>query len=285
MEPQPVIDVTDATFEAEVIEASKSLPIVVDFWAPWCGPCRTLGPLLERLATESNGAFRLAKVDIDQNQAIAKAVSIQSIPFVLAFRDGQVVSEFVGAQPENVIRQFLERILPDEADGLTAEGEDLAASGNEAEAEGRFRAAIEAKPGHPRATLGLARMLAATDQVDDAAALLEGVTGDGEIGAAIDRLSAELRMRGESAGDEQALRARLEADPADLDAGLALGRLLSAVGRHEEALEVLLDGVRRNRDYEDAAARKAVLDIFTLLGRENPIVDEYQKKLAAVLYS
>lgn len=285
MDRPSVIDVTDTTFEAEVIEASKTLPIVVDFWAPWCGPCRTLGPLLERLATEAKGAFRLAKVDIDENQAIAQALSIQSIPFVLAFRDGQVASEFVGAQPESVVRQFLERIQPDEADGLATEAESLAADGNTADAEARFRTALDLRPRHPRATLGLARVLAEGDQLDDALALLDSALADGETGVEIERLAAELRMRSEGMGDEAGLRARVGEDPSDLAAGLELGRLLAATGRHEEALDVFLESVRRDRDYEDAAARRAIIDIFTLLGRENPIVDAYQKKLAALMYS
>lgn len=285
MESKAVIDVTDATFETEVLEASKTLPVVVDFWAPWCGPCRTLGPLLERLANDSKGAFRLAKVDIDQNQAIARALAIQSIPFVLAFRGGQVVSEFVGAQPESVVRQFLERILPDEADNLTTEGEAFAASGDDTTAEARFRTALERRARHPRATLGLARVLARRDETDEAISLLDTITPDGEVGAEIDRLKAELHLRAEGSGDEASLRAKLEADPGDLAAGLALGRLLAATGRHEEALAVFLDGVKRDRNFEDAAARKAMLDIFTMLGREDPRVDEFQKKLAAVMYS
>lgn len=285
MDAPAVIDVTDATFETEVLEASKTTPIVVDFWAPWCGPCKTLGPLLERLATESCGGFRLAKVDIDQNPAIAQALRIQSIPFVVAFRDGEPAGEFVGAQPENVVRQFLERMLPDEADGAAAAGDSASAAGNASGAEAHYRRALELRPRHPRASLGLARILAAGDRADDAKAALEGVVADGEVGAAIERLEAELRMRGESDGDEAALRASLERDPADLAAGLALGRLLSATGRHEEALAVLLDGVKRDRAYEDAAARKAMLDLFTLLGRDHPLVDEYQRKLSQVMFS
>ncbi|MDG2308249.1 MAG: thioredoxin [Candidatus Binatia bacterium] len=285
MEETVVIDVTDATFEAEVIEASHRVPIVVDFWAPWCGPCRTLGPLLEKLAAGSGGGFRLAKVDIDQNKVIAQALSIQSIPFVLAFRDGQVVNEFVGAQPESVVRQFIERILPDEADDLTSEGEALTAAGSAADAEVKFASALQLRPRHPRATLGLARVFAATNRVDEATELLQTVTASGELGVEFERLSAELRMQGTGAEDEATLRATLEANPKDLAAGLALGRLLASSGRPEEALAVFLEGVKYDRNFEDAAARKAMLDLFTLLGRENPIVDEYQAKLSQVIYS
>ncbi len=286
MEEHAVIEVTDATFEAEVLDASAQLPIVVDFWAPWCEPCRTLGPLLERLARDSKGAFRLAKVDIDQNKGIAQALKIQSIPFVVAFRNGQVASEFVGAQSEGVVRQFLSRILPDEADGLATEGESLTAGGEVDQAEIRFRAALDLRPRHPRATLGLGRILAASDRADEATTVLAAaVTADGAIGDEIDRLSAELRIRADSASDEAELRARLDAVPGDLATGLELGRLLVGTGRHEEALAVFLEGVRLDREYEDAAARRAMLDIFTLLGRDNELVDEYQRKLSQVMYS
>ena len=285
MDPRPVLDVSDATFETEVVEASRERPIVVDFWAPWCGPCRTLGPLLERLATESQGAFRLAKVDIDQNPAIAQSFGVQSIPFVVAFKDGQIASEFVGAQPESVIRQFLDRILPDEADTLAKEGDGLADSGDGAGAEAVFRRALEARPRHARASLGLARLLAASERQDEAATLLEGVTADGPLGQEIERLSATLRMDQEEGGDEAELRRQFESDPPDLTAGLHLGRLLASSGRYEEALAVLLEGVRRDREFDDAAARKAMLDLFTVLGRDDPLVDEYQRKLSQVMFS
>lgn len=285
MDSRPVLDVTDATFEAEVVEASRERPIVVDFWAPWCGPCRTLGPLLERLATESEGAFQLAKVDIDQNPAIAQSFGVQSIPFVVAFKDGQIASEFVGAQPESVIRQFLDRILPDEADTLAKEGDALVDSGEDASAEATFRRALEVRPRHARASLGLARLLATSERQDEAATLLESVTADGPVGQEIERLSATLRMDQEESGDEAELRRQFESDPPDLAAGLHLGRLLASSGRHEEALAVFLEGVRRDREFDDAAARKAMLDLFTVLGRDDPLVDEYQRKLSQVMFS
>jgi len=159
------------------------------------------------------------------------------------------------------------------------------ASGDTAEAEARFRRALELRARHPRATLGLARVLAASGRPADASALLETVTADGELGAEIDRLAAELRMHDDGTGDEATLRATLEENPADLGARLTLGRLHVASGRYTEALELFLEVVRRDRDFEDAAARKAMLDIFTLLGRDDPIVDEYQRKLSQVMFS
>src|SRR3989442_14615838 len=141
-EARPIIDVGDRDFECEVLERSKQVPVVVDFWAPWCGPCRTLGPVLERLAAEHAGAFVLAKVNVDEARAVAEAFRIQSIPAVKAYRDGALVAEFVGAQPESAIRQFLTAVSPTEPDRLAQTGERKAFTGDDAGAKTAFEAAL-----------------------------------------------------------------------------------------------------------------------------------------------
>jgi putative thioredoxin len=280
-----VRDVTDRDFQREVIEGSRTRPVVVDLWAPWCGPCKQLGPLLERLAAEGNGKWLLAKVNVDESPQVARALGVQSIPLVLAFKDAEIVSEFVGAQPETVVRQFIERLVPDEARGLITEAVQLAQRGDTAGAEARFRDVLKRFPDSAPAAVGLANLLASTGRDDDAMAVLDASTAIGPAAAEIEAARAALRLRAAAKGDEGALRARIEADPKDHQARIELGRLLSASGRFEEALAMLLESVRLDRNFDDAAARKAMLDVFALLGRENPIVDRFQRELSKLLFS
>ncbi|MGH7895979.1 MAG: tetratricopeptide repeat protein [Candidatus Binatia bacterium] len=275
-----VIDVGDADFEREVLDRSATTPVVVDFWAPWCGPCRTLGPLLERLAAESAGDFVLAKVNVDEAPGLASVFGVQSIPAVKGFRDGVLVAEFVGAQPEAVVRELLARVKPTEADRLVRE----AASLPVAEADAKLRAALASDARHPRALVALARVLGDRGDVGGALELLERVSGQGKIVQEADRLAAALRMRGDGAGDEGALQARLASDPNDLAARIELGRALGARGRHEEALTELLTAVQRDPAHDDAAARKAMVDLFAVLGNDHPLTDRFRSELAKALY-
>ena len=281
-----IIDVGDADFESAVIARSREVPVVVDFWAPWCGPCRTLGPVLERLAAEHQGAFVLARVNVDEAPGVAEAMRIQSIPAVHAFRDGAIVNGFVGAQPEPLVRQFLAGVLPGAADHAAKEGEALAAAGDASGAEARYRDALAHDARHGRALLGLARQRAAAGDEAEALALLDRVLPSSSLASDAQRLAAELRMRaGAADGDESALRARVATHPDDLDARLALARHLAATGQHEPALQEFLAIVRLDKTHDDEAARRAMLDLFEIIGPRSPLAERYRADLAKALYS
>ena len=285
MEPAGfTIDVGDDDFASQVLERSQRTPVVVDFWAPWCGPCRSLGPLLQRLAAEHAGAFVLAKVDVDQSPVVAQRYAIRSIPAVIGLRDGAIVAEFVGAQPEAAVRRFLAAVLPSEADRLAKAGEALARAGDAGGAEAKLRAALELDARHPRALLGLARLFGERGDAAGALALLEKITGGEAELAEAEKLAAQLRMHAAGASDEAGLRARIEKSPGDLEARLDLGRALAAHDRHEAALEQLLAVVKRDARFADEAARKSMLDLFAVLGSDHPLTQRYRAELARALF-
>lgn len=277
-------DVTDATFDEEVVARSRRVPVVVDFWAPWCGPCRTLGPLLEQLAEEHKGAFVLAKINVDENQAIAAEFDIRSIPAVKAVKNGEVVDEFVGALPENAVREFLRQILPTEADRLAEEGRSAEHGGDCLRAEALYRRALESDPNHPAARLGLGRVLAASS-VDGALAELDRVLPGTPERAEADRIAARLRLANEDGAGDSELRAEVERNPSDLQARLRLARVLAAKEDYESALRHLLEIVKRDRTFEDEAGRRSMLDIFNILGSQHPLTEKYRSELARVLFS
>jgi putative thioredoxin len=297
--PTTQIDVLDADFDREVLEQSHTRPVAVDFWAPWCGPCRTLGPTLERLVAERGGEVLLAKVDIDQCPETAARFSVRSVPTVAGVRDGHVVASFVGAQPESAVRAFLDQLVPSEADRLVAEAAELAEAGHRNAAEERLRCALEKAPRHGSAWLGLAAVLEESGDLAAALAALDEIDPAQPERPAADRRAAALRVRmggvggadagaatdGDAAGESlEALATRVAAAPTEVALQLELGAALAAAGRHEEALQTLLEAVRLDPDHADGAARRRFLDLLEVLGPEHPLTADYRRRLAGVLF-
>jgi putative thioredoxin len=281
------VDVSEQDFEQSVVQRSHKVPIVIDFWAPWCGPCRALGPTLEKLAEEQQGKFILAKINIDENPMLAQAFQIQSIPAVKAVRNGALAGEFLGAQPEPNVRRFIEQLMPSEAESLAQEAQRLEVAGKAQGAESLYRAALAKEANQPLALLGLARVLVQRGEENDAQTLLTRIPNTAPEHPAAQQLLAQLRLKqtGASAGDEQKYRDRLAADPNDLDARFELSQVLAAVGRFEEALTELLTIVKKDRKFRDEGARKAMLEIFEVIGARSDLAEHYRSELAKVLFS
>jgi putative thioredoxin len=244
------MDVTEANFESAVIERSRELPVVVDFWAAWCGPCRQLTPLLERAVADRRGKVELVKVDVDENQRLAGSFRVQGIPAVKAFRDGQVVAEFVGAQPAPAVERFLDSLVPSEADGLVKRGD-----------EESLRRAVELEPRRADAVVPLARLLHARGESDEALELLGRVPGS----FAADGLTARIKL--ESAGE-----------PDLSDAFEALDQ-----GDHERAIDLLLEALQ-TADGSREELRQVIVGVLDELGVDNPLARESRRRLAAALY-
>jgi putative thioredoxin len=246
-------DVTEAEFQNAVIDRSSEVPVVVDFWAEWCGPCRALTPALERAAGEREGKVELVKVDVDGNPGLAQAYGVQGIPAVKAFKDGEVVDEFVGAQPAPVVENFMDRLVPSEVDALVSEGD-----------EDSLRRALEMEPGRADAAVSLAHTLMDRGDYDEAGKVLEGVSGD----FAAEGLSALVNLKRQ--------------DP-DGPLGEAADALLK--GDTEAGLRGLMTALEQADDGElKDRIRKAMVGVFTELGSDDPLTREYRRKLAAALY-
>ena len=279
-----VFEATADRFLEEVVERSSKVPVVVDFWAEWCQPCRTLGPTLEKLATEYAGRFVLAKADTAVLGEIASGFGVRSIPAVFGLRDRKVVDQFVGALPESALRAWLDRFLPSAADTLASEAQELEAS-DPAGAEQKYREALEQSPDSVPARVGLARMALRGDRSDEARAILEGLTRQGYQTAEIDAVQAELslRSRAASVGQVDPLRAAWKANPADHTGQLALAEALAASGETTEALDLALDLVERDRRQTGEAARKLMIALFQVLPPDSPIVTDYRRRLSFAL--
>jgi putative thioredoxin len=274
-----VKDIDTASFGQAVLQRSHEVPVVVDFWAEWCGPCRTLGPILEKVATAYSGDFDLVKVDIDANQPLAAQFGVQGIPNVIAFRNGEPVSRFTGALPEHAVRQFIDGILPTEADRTVDAARDAVLSGDEAGAEELFRQVLVTQVDHQEAGTGLAALLIARTETEEALIVL------GKLGptAEVERLQAAARVTASQDSDIPALEARVEADPADEGSRIELAQALAAKAEYEPALDHLLKVVGAKGPQMDTA-RQAMLDIFELVGSSHPLAVTYRRELANALF-
>jgi putative thioredoxin len=279
-----VLDVTASTFEKDVVEASKQVPVVVDFWAPWCGPCRTLGPILEKLAAEYAGRFRLAKVNSDENLEVSRQYNVRSIPDVRAFRDGRQVDQFMGALPERQVRAFIESVVPVPAEVERLRAAGLRAARDIAGATAALRKAVELDPAHDLARIDLAELLIEAGQYEEAARQLDGVRPDVDWDARVDALKQAIAFA-RAGGNDKDLTARVAANPSDLEARLALAGVLASRKAWREAMDQLLEIIRRDKSWRDGEARRQMLAIFNLAAADQPdLVSEYRRKLGSVLY-
>lgn len=272
-------DVSIADFQQAVLQKSHDVPVVVDFWAEWCGPCKTLGPALEKLAAESGGAFILAKVDVDTNQELAAQFNVQGIPTVIGFRDGRPVDQFTGALPERAIRDWLDRLLPSEIDLVVEQARDAAIAGNLETAERLFLAALEQQPDHQEAGTGLAALMIASGRQDEALVVLGKLAVTDEV----ERLQSAARLSASRGTDLTELTSRVAANPEDESIRIELAMALAARAEYEPALDHLLELVRARAEAKEEA-RKAMLDIFEVLGDGHPLTTTYRRQLASALF-
>jgi putative thioredoxin len=289
----PVKDVTTATFMAEVVDGSFDAPVIVDFWAPWCGPCRQLGPILEKVVRAANGAVRMVKVNIDENPEIAQQMRIQSIPAVYAFKDGRPVDGFVGALPESQVKQFVQRLSAQGGPGAAlAEALDMAKEalqgGDAAGAAALYQQILQRDSANPAALAGLARAMTARGELDRARQVLGRVpkenAGDAEIAAA--RSALELAEAGKKALKESGkLRARLQHDPDDHEARFELATALFGSGQREAAIDELLTLYKRDRQWNDEAARKQLLKFFEAMGATDPLTLSARRRLSSLMFA
>lgn len=279
-------DVSVADFPQKVLDASHQVPVIVDFWAEWCQPCRTLKPILEKLAAEYGGRFILAKVDSDQNQELAQRYGVRGIPAVKAFVGGEMVDAFDGALPEGQVREFLDRLIPSPAEPLRVQAAAAHESGDIEGARKLMAQAINLDPRNDASYLDYIELSLEAGAFDEAKEVLDAVRDRSRDKARIEALTARLQMAAGGGADTAALAARIAADANDLDARLQLANALAAARDYRAALEQLLEIVRRDRKWNDEAGRKTMLTMFTMLGgqpQHDDLVREFRVALSRTL--
>ncbi|GMR02440.1 MAG: thioredoxin [Acidimicrobiia bacterium] len=272
-------DISTAEFQQEVLLRSREIPVLVDFWAQWCEPCKTLSPLLERITIEATGRFELAKVDVDANPELSAQFGVQSIPTVVAIRNSKEVSRFSGALPEASILTFIDSIMPTELDLMVEEARTALVSDDATGAEHMLRQVLEQKPDHQEAGTSLAALLIDKGETDEAMIVLGKLIPDADV----ERLQSAARLRQSAGVDMSALETAVRADPTNDRAQLELARALAAHSEFEPALDRMLEVVKRKGEGKEEA-RLAMVDIFGVLGSDHPLTATYRRQLATALF-
>jgi putative thioredoxin len=288
-----VIDGSDRTFMKDVIEASMTTPIVVDFWATWCGPCRTLGPVIEKVVDEAKGAVRLVKIDIDRNPSVAGQLGVQSIPAVIAFKGGRPVDGFMGAIPESKVREFIGRIRDGGAEAGEPTVAELLQAAEAAMDEGDFAGAAEVyaavldmEEGNVDALAGLARAYIKTGDMERARQIADLIPADKRTGASAASIFSTLDLAAHVAKPDETLElaTRVRNSPGDLDARFDLAGLLAGQGKHDEAAEHLLAILEKNLNFRDGAAKEQLLKVFDAAGPKADVTREGRRRLSSLLF-
>ena len=279
------IDVTAANFNQVVIEGSRAVPVLVDFWATWCAPCKTLKPILEKLAEEYQGQFILAKLETESNQEFASQFGIRSVPNVKAFVNGEVVDEFSGALPEGTVREFIDKLIPSQGQEMQELAIQVYAQGDIAGALQLLLKAAQADPANESIRIDMATILVDASEIDKAKRLIESLSQSTRSGQKVTELLARIEFAEKSKAlpDQNTLEIRIQTNGNDLDARLQLANVLIAKQEYALGMDHLLEIIRLDRHYQDDIARKTMLSVFNLLGGQGDLVSAYRRLLASAL--